>query len=343
MKITGRQIEPFLKKPDGQVRAILLYGPDAGLARERLDRLARLVVPDAKDPFRIADFSASMLKDHPGRLAEEAAQLSLMGGRRVVMVREASDRFADAFAAFLEEPVGEALILVEAGDLAGRSRLRQLFEGGDNAAAIGCYPDDRATVASLVEQILAARGLAIEGDALDYLADNLGADRGVTRSEIEKLALFKGKGPGRITLDEAQMMVGDSAAESLDAVALAAAEGNQAALEIALTRVERAKEEPTTILRAATRHLLRLQALRAEVDGGKSPDAAIATARPPVHFSIKRRIAAQLDRWPSGRTGMALQRLAEAEIDAKSTGLPAMTICKRALMALASQARSPRR
>ncbi|MCC6467418.1 MAG: DNA polymerase III subunit delta, partial [Alphaproteobacteria bacterium] len=35
MKIQPGKVETFLAKPDAAVRAVLLYGPDAGLVRER--------------------------------------------------------------------------------------------------------------------------------------------------------------------------------------------------------------------------------------------------------------------------------------------------------------------
>ena len=54
----------------------------------------------------------------PARLADEAAALSMLGGRRVVRVRNAGNGLGKLFEAFLESPIGDALVVVEAGDLA---------------------------------------------------------------------------------------------------------------------------------------------------------------------------------------------------------------------------------
>ena len=80
---------------------MLLYGPDMGLVRERADTLARTVCPDLRDPFRIADLNAAALGADPPRLLDETAQLSLVGGRRVVRVRGAADGLARLFAGVL--------------------------------------------------------------------------------------------------------------------------------------------------------------------------------------------------------------------------------------------------
>ena len=54
MKFSGRKIQQFLDSPAPDVRAVLLYGPDAGLVRERADGLVRGVAGDLGDPFRVS-------------------------------------------------------------------------------------------------------------------------------------------------------------------------------------------------------------------------------------------------------------------------------------------------
>ena len=87
MKIAAGQIDGFLHRPDPQIRAVLLYGPDAGLVRERADTLAKTICPELHDPFRVAELTGAVLAADPARLVDEAAQISLMGGRRVVRLR----------------------------------------------------------------------------------------------------------------------------------------------------------------------------------------------------------------------------------------------------------------
>lgn len=338
MKLAPRQIEGFLRRPPAEIRLVLVFGPDAGLVRERVDRLAKGVVDNLSDPFRVADFSASALSVDPARIANEAAQLALIGGRRVVVVRDATNGVADAVATFLDDPVGDALVLIEAGDLKGNASLRRKVDASEIAASIACYPDDRAQILALIDQTLKARGLSAERDAIDHLADNLGSDRLVSRSELEKLALYMGE-EKNVRLADVEAIVGDSAADSLDAVANAAAAGDQAALEVALARAERAKEAPARILRAAGMHMQRLHFVLARAGGG-SVESAIAAMRPPVHFRVADALKSGARLWTAARVGLALERLTEAEIDCKTGGMPSEVICRRALLALASAAKA---
>jgi DNA polymerase-3 subunit delta len=115
MKLAAARVTEFLRRPDPAVRAVLLYGPDAGLVRERADLLARLVCPDLQDPFRVAELGGAQLAADPARLADEVAAQSLIGGRRVVRVREAGDGLAKLFAGTIDEAPGDGFVVAEAG------------------------------------------------------------------------------------------------------------------------------------------------------------------------------------------------------------------------------------
>ena len=339
MKLAPRQVEGFLRRPAPEVRAVLLYGPDAGLVRERADALARTVCPDLADPFRIADLAAAALAADPARLGDEAAQISLMGGRRVVRVREAGDALTKLFERFLADPAGDALVVVEAGELPARSALRRAFEEAPAGAAIGCYPDSARDLAAVIREALAEHRVNASRDAVDFLVAHLGGDRLLTRAELEKLTLYAGDG-GRLGLDEVRAVVADSAALSLDDAILAAAEGDAAALDRALARVFQEGESPVAVIRALLRHLQRLHLLTARVAAGASPDEAIRGARPPIFFKEQDSFRRQLQRWGDRRLRQALARVAEAEFRMKQTGLPAETICREALFAIARAARA---
>jgi DNA polymerase-3 subunit delta len=345
VKLAAGRVEGFLRRPGPEIRAVLLYGPDTGLARERADMLARGVCPDLHDPFRVADLAASALVGDPARLADEAAQIGLLGGRRVIRVREAGDALATLFTRFLADeggaPGGDTLVVAEGGDLPGRSALRRAFDESPRAAAIGCYPDSARDLAAVIRDAFAEHRIGVSRDASDFLVEHLGEDRLLTRAELEKLTLYAGDG-GHIELDDARAVIADSAALSLDDALLAAAEGDCAALDRALARVFQEGESPVTVIRALLRHLQRLHLLAAHVAGGRSVEDAIRGARPPIFFKQQDSYRRQLRQWSETRLRRALERVAEAEFRMKLTGLPAETICREAMFALASEARAGR-
>src|SRR5919197_476786 len=168
MRIEARQVEAFIRKPDPRIRGVVVYGNDDGLVAERALALAKTVCEDLKAPFRVVDISGDVLKNDPARLADEFSALSLMGGRRVIRVRPAGEETTTALENLVEAAAGDALIVVEGGNLTPRSGLRTLAETEACLAALPCYMDNEAALEGLVESAARAQGLSVDPDALEW-------------------------------------------------------------------------------------------------------------------------------------------------------------------------------
>lgn len=315
---------------------MLFYGPDEGLIREYAITAARTVAEDLSDAFRVVQLTGADLKSDPARLPDEAAAISMFGGRRVLRLTNIGDAQTDLLAGFLGAPVSDALIVIEAGELSKASKLRKLFEAANNAAIIACYSDSAVDLASMINQSVRSQGFTISREALAYLSSNLSDNRMINRQEMEKLFLYVGPGKGgEISLSDVQACAGDQGAQDLDEICDALGSGNMEKLDRALAQAYADNLAAVAIVRAAANHMLRLQQVAAQTAQGRSIDTAISSLRPPVHFSRADTLRAQAKRWSLARTSHALDILLQAEIQCKTTGMPDLAICSRALMRLA--------
>jgi DNA polymerase III subunit delta len=337
MIVKSSDAERYAAKPPSTIVAALIFGPDQGLVRERAETMAKTIVPDLADAFRVSELDDAALSADGARLFDEAAAISMLGGRRVVRVRGAGNGLSKLFQSFLDDPKGDALVVVEAGDLAKSASLRKVFEDADNAAAIACYADSARDLSSVVRDALKAEGLSISAEALDDAVSRLGSDRGVTRREIEKLALYA-HGKDKVTLEDVRAAMGDEAEARIDEVCDAAGEGDLKRLDLALTRLMAEDMSPIAILRVAMGHFQRLSLAKAGSmrDG---IDSAIRRLRPPLHFMRAASFKTQISRWSEERLANALDLLLEAETLCKTTGVPADAVAGRALFNVAALAR----
>ncbi|MGF1608630.1 MAG: DNA polymerase III subunit delta [Kiloniellales bacterium] len=344
MKISATQADRFAASPDARVVAVLVYGPDGGLVRERAGKLVRSVVEDPGDPFRVAELTGQQANDDPARLGDELAAMALTGGRRVVRLRDPDEALAAPLSAILEAPPGDALLVIEAGDLAPRSALRKLFESAGNGAALPCYKDDAESLPSVIRGALAEAGLEVAPDALGFLASRLGEDRQVTRRELEKLVLYMQAPAGgsaerrQVMLEDAVACVGDNAALTLDDLVYATADGDLVALERILERSLQEGLSPIAALRAVAGHFQRLHLVAGLAAGGLPQADAMKRLRPPVFWKMAERFKAQQRAWSAQQLGRALARLLEAELACKSSGAPAESLAARALLEIAANA-----
>ena len=347
--LKGRAIKEFVASRDKSIAAVLLYGPDGGLVRERGDKLARAIVEDFKDPFNYIELSDANLKEEPGRLSDEASALSFAGGERVVRLRTIGDAAAKSAETFLAGLDGghvkpNGLVLIEAGELTPRSKLRKMFETAKTAVALPCYSDAPADVRAMAQEAAREEDLRFDDDALDLAVAVLGEDRGVSRAEMNKLILYKGpktlrSGPGTITLEDVRASLVDGLGDAMDDAAAACADGAPARLSKALHKAGAAGASPIGLLRALQRTFSRLRAAQALVESGETTASAMKKLRPPVFFAEQRAFEQRLYKWRQGtRLEKAIRMLIDAELEAKSAGAPQREIVERAALRLSLMA-----
>lgn len=308
--------------------AVLLFGPNAGLVRERADAAARAVVPDLSDAFRVADLGADVLRKDPARLGDEVGAISMFGGRRVVRVRDATDGLSETIGGFLEEPVGDGFVVVEAGELTKTSSLRKLFEGAKNAGAIECYDDRAEDTARLIRETLDGIGWKAAPDALAYLSEALQADRRLLRSELDKLGSYLGAGKGgTLTREEAVTLIGDSGAVEADEIADAVVAGDVVKLDQLIAKANESGVSWTGVAGAALRLFQRLGAAAEGGGGGSSWGRS---------SYYEQRLQSQLAGWDHARLTRAMTLLAECEALTRTTGLPDAAIAQHTLLEVAS-------
>lgn len=351
MKLQFRQIEPFLKSPDPAVRAILVYGPDGGLVRERAKTLALQVISDLSDPFNAAHLTGDAIESDPARLLDEANARSLMGGRRLVRITDPGEGIASSLKDWLKSNPGpETLIVIEAGDLKPKSALRKLAEDAKNAAALPCYVEEERDLATFIRGAIQEAGMTIQSDAAAWLAANIRGDRQRARMEVEKLILYCG-GYGAenaasssqqkksITLEDAQNSSGEAGGQNLDDLIYAVMAGRAEQAMTSLRRMLSEGIEPIVLLRSLQNHLARLHLARTLMDlHGQSALEAMKSLNPPIFFKQEDAFKAQLQRFSAPQLRGLLRRIALLEARTKQTGVPVETLCAQTLLTLVKAA-----
>lgn len=336
--VKAHQANAFLKSPDPRHSAILFFGSDIGLVSERAAQLARALAQREDPAGEIIRLDDNDLDNDPDRLAVELMTMPMFGGRKIVRTTASRRINANALRPLLEGPAIAGVLIVEAGNLKPDEGLRPLFEKSAIAAAIACYGDEAQDLEIMVRQILDAAGLKIAPDARDLLVARLGADRALSRGEIEKLALYA-LGKAEIDADDVEAIVGDASEQSMDRIITAAASGDAARAVGEFTRSVAAGESAQGVILATQRYFHRLHRTRAAMDQGRTLDDALRGLRPPLHFRQKDTFSAQLRLWSTPRLDAALSAIALAAKAARLTSALEDTLTERMLLTLAKHAR----
>jgi DNA polymerase-3 subunit delta len=336
--VKAHQAHAFLSSLNERYDAVLFFGADAGLVVERAQTLARNCAERAAAPGEILRIDDSDLETDPGRLAVELKTASMFGDLKVVRATAGRRVNAAALKPLLEGGRLEAMLVVEAGNLRPDDALRTLFERSDRAAAVACYADATSDLDSLMHDVLGQAGPSLTSDARQALLARLGADRALSRGELEKLALFA-QGKSEIGLADVEAIVGDAAELALERVYFAAASGDGARAVTEMSRTVSSGESPQAIIAATQRHFQRLHRVCAALEQGRSLDDALRHMRPPLHFKQKDAFSAQCRSWTSGRLAEALAQIGSAAKAARLKGALEEPLTERLLLSLSALAR----
>jgi DNA polymerase-3 subunit delta len=262
----------------------------------------------------------------------------MFGGRRIVRTTAGRKINAQVLAPLLEPGAMAGALVVEAGNLRPGDALRSAFERADHAAALPCYGDEVRDLDRLVREMLAAQGLEIAAEARQLLIARLGADRALSRAEVEKLTLYA-RGKVRIEEADVEAAVGDAAETALDRVVLAAASGRPGEAVRECERCVTGGEDAQRVIAALQNHFMRLHRLRGAHDAGRSLDDLIRALKPRPNYRQEAAIAQQVRQWPLGSLNAALARIGDAAKAARLNSALDTTLAERLLLALGDLAR----
>lgn len=337
--IKPQQVSAIVKSPDPKVQAYLLHGPDAGQVAELSLAIAKAIASRETPPGEIIRLDDADLESDPDRLAVELRTMPMFGGRKVIRASTGRRINTAMLKPLVTEGQLEGTLIVEAGNLKQGEALRTLFETPGHAAAIACYGDEGRDLDGLVRDVLKAAGFDISPEAREMLIARLGADRALSRNEIEKLALYA-RGRARIEADDVEAIVGDAAELALDRVVTATASGQPRRAVVECDRAVASGESPQTIILFIERHFHRLHRARAGIEAGRSMDDALRALRPPVFFKQRPQFEAQCRMWSEARLSAALTRIAKAAKAARLGGTLEGPITERLLIELAMMAKA---
>jgi DNA polymerase-3 subunit delta len=336
--LRGKEIDAFLARPDPGRPIILLYGPDAGLVRERADALLASAVDDPNDPFSLVRLDGDELSAEPSRLVDEALTMPLFGGRRAIRVRAGSRSFASGVDTLAETPLKDCRVVIEAGELRPESPLRKACERARTAVAIACYPDGERDLAKLIDDELRVSNLRIAADARGALTALLGGDRQASRNELRKLALYA-HGQGEVTLDDVMAVVADASELKIDPIVDGAFAGNAGVVETEFAKAMVAGTYPGMIVAAAQRHAAWLHKSALAVAEGTPISALLDGGFPRLHFSRKGNVEIALRNFNVARLILIIDQLATAALEMRKQAPLAAVIAQRVLLSIAVNAK----
>ncbi len=337
MKLTGAEASRYLVRPDPARAGLLIFGADPmRVALKRQEAILALIGPEGERDMRLTRMSGADLRRDGALLLDAIKSVGFFPGPRVAFVEEATDGLTEVIAGALKEwRAGDAVIVVTAGDLKGKSTLKAMMDKHPAAVSIGLY-DDPPTREEIEAELKRAGLASVPADAMAELTQLARAlDPGDFRQTLEKVALYKFGDATPLTVVEIGALAPATIEAEVDDLVAAVADGRLAAIGGLVRRLEGQGMAPVTICIGALRHFRSLH-IAASDPGG----VGAGLMRAKVFGPRKDQMQRQAGQWGMRALEQALALLVETDLTLRSTSrAPAMALMERALIRLAMMKR----
>jgi DNA polymerase III subunit delta len=326
----------FLKLKSTASCGLLLFGNDDAAIQAALRQVMNAMTSD-EEALRL---DATSLRNDPARLDDAFRAMSLLGGRRLVIVSDIDENSLTHLTSVLDAKTPGNFVVLVAGSLKKDSKLKARAETSPLWGVVGLYEEGASQLEIRVQTKLKQLGLTCDPEAAARIVGLGGTDRGILESECEKLALFVYP-EKHVSTAHVEASCGDQASYESDALCNAVLDGDADAADRIFASMQ-VSGDAKSVLIMLQFYLTRLETVSAALARGSDVMSACRMAKPPF-FGAQQSTASRLVKTLSGDDlARAQSSVQQAMLHARQMGDLGDAITSRCLLSLARMSRHVR-
>ncbi|MBU4484604.1 DNA polymerase III subunit delta [bacterium] len=212
MKLTIQQLDQELRSK--KLRPVyFIYGTEHHLLNTAVEKIKEAVLGKTPQDMSFDRFSGK--ETSFDRIVDAARTLSMFGGQKLILVKDASNikkGNIEALLNFLKKPEPNSVMVLVAEKIDGRTKFGQVVN--KNAAVLECKPLYENQLPSWIHMEAQTKQKRFSQQAAIYLADIVGNDLGQLSQAIEKIILYVGKKP-IIDVEDVEKVISDTSHKSV--------------------------------------------------------------------------------------------------------------------------------
>ncbi|MBP3687768.1 MAG: DNA polymerase III subunit delta [Alphaproteobacteria bacterium] len=335
MNIKPEQVDGILKSLPSNIRGVVIYGSNEGMIATLSQQFIRAVSPDIYDAFHVSYLDMAVVGSDIGALYAEFNAQSLMGGRRVVVIKDATNVLTKPLKELLSSSSSDSLLVITSSSLKTKDSLAVMAKDESDFYGIGCYDDRDEDIVAFASKFMSQNGFKIDNTTFQLLCSRLSNDRKISANELDKLITYMGENK-TISIDDVLRVISDTSASSQEDLCYFVALGQTEKAIASFNKLIFEGENPVSLIRTLSYHFMKLLDCAVKIESGETADKVVFGLRPPLMFFRKNAFLSQLRLWNRNRIMNALSLLYQTERECKTTDFPAEQAASFALMRLAN-------
>ena len=299
-----------LSKITDNKKFFLLYGKNEGLKNECIDEILK------KNDGKVFNYDEKQIKDEIENFYENVLSGSLFESSKIIIINRVSGKIVEIIQDLINRNITNTKIIINAGILETKSKLRTLFEKNEDLVCIPTYPDNNDTLSKLSTAFFRKENITISQQNINLIVERCNEDRNNLKNELNKIKNYL-TNKKKISSEEILKIINLSENYELTKLIDNCLAKNKGKIISILNENNYSTDDCIIILRTFLSKTKRILKLAVELEQNKDINKTINSARPPIFWKDKEIVKIQLNKWRPKKLKKLIIDIGNIELEVK--------------------------
>ena len=287
----------------------MFYGENQGLKEE----FKKNIKEANKNNEKLNLLQDEIIKNE-NLLINEISNKSLFNNKKIIFIDQVNEKILNIIEEMAED-VSDEKIVIFAGNLDKKSKLRSYFEKSKLCGIVACYQDNEITIKKIITNKLSDyQGLSTQ--VINFIIQNTGLDRSKVNNEIEKIkSCFLEK---KINLEKIDLLLNIKTNDDFNKLKDEALKGNKIKTNKLLADTVFEPESNIYYLNSINQRINKLYEIEKMKQNNSNTETLVSSLKPPIFWKDKPVLIEQTNKWNENKIKKALEKTYTVELQIKT-------------------------
>ena len=289
----------------------LFYGPNTGLIEETINKIFKPIFTN-----NIINYDEADLLNNIHSFKEMIFNKSFFDDEKFIIINRASNKILDLIQELIESQVNDLKMIIKAGPLEKKSKLRSYFEKNKLTVITAFYEENYQSLLLMIKKIFKEKQIVVSNEIVSLIIERSKGNRISINNEIEKISSYYEKN-NKIDLKDALKITNLAENYGISELVDQSLSKNKKKTINILNENNLNTEENILIIRTFLNKLKRLKILKIEYQKSKNIEQVLSAARPPIFWKDKDIVKQQLNIWSLSEIKFLIYKVNKLELTIK--------------------------
>ena len=305
-------VKPYeLDKINNDLKIFLFYGKNEGLKKLYVSQLLKKNKND-----NVIKYEEKEILENEDIFFENILSNSLFENEKNIVINRSTDKISEIIIELMERNISNVKVIINAGILEKKSKLRKLFEKEKSLVCIATYPDTNEILSNLALAFFKKIKISISQQNINLIVDKCSGDRLNLENELEKIKIYLAEKKS-ISTEEISKLINLSENHTFyELIDNCLAKNTNKTINI-LNENNFSNEDCIIILRTFLLKAKKILGLSIEYNKNKDINKTINSAKPPIFWKEKDIVKTQLNKWKPEKIRELIYLINDIELQIK--------------------------